>query len=239
MAQQGKISGSDPLVPSDEDGEDIKWLLAQVTGAKNEPSDDSSEYYSNDKASRDEESRDEESDDDLPVELRAQIQEHLELLTNRPEETQLNAISSSPLFTGSIWRQVEGLGQDSEPSASIQYGLLGGNVEILSAGTNRMPDPRVFHNITTPMSAFICGSQGSGKSHTLSCLLENCLIPSSAAVLPKPLTGVVFHYDTFTSDTRGSPCEAAYLSSNRKVRVRVLCAPTNLQTMKVPLCSDS
>lgn len=91
-------------------------------------------------------------------------------------------------------------------------------------------DPRVFFNITTPSSTFICGSQGSGKSHTLSCLLESCLISSKAGKLQKPLTGLVFHYDTFFHDVGGSPCEAAFLSSHPGVEVRVLCAPTNLRT---------
>lgn len=94
-------------------------------------------------------------------------------------------------------------------------------------------DPRVFFNITPPSSTFICGSQGSRKSHTLSCILESCLIPSKAGQLRNPLTGIVFHYDTFISDTMGSPCEAAFLSSHPDIEVRVLCAPTNLHAIKV------
>ncbi|EHA25334.1 hypothetical protein ASPNIDRAFT_186153, partial [Aspergillus niger ATCC 1015] len=79
---------------------------------------------------------------------------------------------------------------------------------------------------------FICGSQGSGKSHTLSCLLENCLIQSKAGRLPNPLTGLVFHCDTFFSDVTGSPCEAAFLSSHPDVKVRVLCSPTNIWSIR-------
>ncbi|KAL2841779.1 hypothetical protein BJX68DRAFT_257965 [Aspergillus pseudodeflectus] len=94
-------------------------------------------------------------------------------------------------------------------------------------------DPRLFFNITPPSSTFICGSQGLGKSHTLSCMLEACLIPSSKlGRLPNPLTGVVFHYDTFISDVPGQPCDAAYLASNADVSVRVLCAPTNVASIK-------
>ncbi|GKZ50271.1 hypothetical protein AbraIFM66951_003267 [Aspergillus brasiliensis] len=93
-------------------------------------------------------------------------------------------------------------------------------------------DPRLFLNVSHPSSVFICGSQGSGKSHTLSCLLENCLIPSRAGNLPNPLTGLVFHYDTFFSDETGSPCEAAFLSSHLDVKVRVLCSPTNVWSIK-------
>jgi hypothetical protein len=49
-----------------------------------------------------------------------------------------------------------------------QYGLLGSvcqNEELLPL------DPRLFLNTNIPFSAFICGLQGSGKSHTMSCLL--------------------------------------------------------------------
>ncbi|CAG8977997.1 hypothetical protein HYALB_00000666 [Hymenoscyphus albidus] len=50
-------------------------------------------------------------------------------------------------------------------------------------------DPRLFFDIVSPSSTFICGSQGLGKSHTLSCLLENCLTafdaPESADLLSK------------------------------------------------------
>ncbi|PHH70906.1 hypothetical protein CDD82_6856 [Ophiocordyceps australis] len=66
-------------------------------------------------------------------------------------------------------------------------------------------------------------SSVGGKSHTLSYLLENCLLGSEANVLPRPLTGIVFHYDSFISDTAGSPCEAAYLSSHKDITVRNKC----------------
>jgi hypothetical protein len=119
-----------------------------------------------------------------------------------------------------------------------QYGLLAGIIPALNNfdinnETQEKQDPRIFFNLTPPSSTFICGSQGSGKSHTLSCMLENCLIPSSLGRLPKPLMGVVFHYDTFISDDMGSPCETAFLASNSTVKVRVLCSPTNIRSIKV------
>ncbi|KAJ1325547.1 DNA double-strand break repair helicase HerA and related ATPase [Microdochium nivale] len=121
-----------------------------------------------------------------------------------------------------------------------QYGLLAANTAIpyrdngsdRMAGVQDVKDSRIFQNVAAPSSAFICGSQGSGKSHTLSCMLENCLLSSEQGCLPKPLAGVVFHYDTFTSDLSGMPCEAAYLASNPDIKVRVLCAPTNIATIK-------
>jgi DNA replication protein DnaC len=91
----------------------------------------------------------------------------------------------------------------------------------------------VFFNILAPSSTFICGSQGSGKSHTLSCLLENCLMKSDVSTLENPLAGLLFHYDSFTSDVKGTPCEAAHLASNSNIKVRVLCSPTNLEMAKV------
>jgi Cdc6-like AAA superfamily ATPase len=115
-----------------------------------------------------------------------------------------------------------------------QYGLLAGrSSENDAKPTDCDFDPRLFYNIAAPSSVFICGSQGTGKSHTLACLLENCLVPSEVNVLPRPLTGVVFHYDTFNSDTGGLPCEAAHLSTSSSVKVRVLCSPTNIRQIRV------
>lgn len=154
----------------------------------------------------------------------------MQLLQLSPEVNELSEIKVVPLFTESVRRRATDLAaEDSNPFP--QYGLLGG-VTSDAKENGALADPRVFFNIAAPSSVFICGSQGSGKSHSLSCLLENCLISSPANVLPKPLTGVVFHYDTFVSDNAGEPCEAAYLASNRQVKVRVLCAPTNIKTIK-------
>lgn len=56
---------------------------------------------------------------------------------------------------------------------------------------------------------------------------------SDVSKLDNPLAALVFHYDSFTSDVKGTPCEAAHISTNPNVKVRVLVSPTNLQTMKV------
>lgn len=100
-----------------------------------------------------------------------------------------------------------------------------------------LSDPRkklLFTNTEEPWSAFICGSQGSGKSHTLSCLLENNLLPHPrVGVLKTPLTGLVFHYDKFANFGNGQVCEAAYLCSALPggIPVQVLVAPTSLKRM--------
>lgn len=163
---------------------------------------------------------------------------HLSLLTPVPTQ-QGQEVTTAPIFTMPVLERAEDIVSKESPPAFPQYGLLAGVAEairddsICEGDTPPVPqDPRIFFNVAAPSSTFICGSQGSGKSHTLSCLLENCLIPSDAGKLPRPLTGLVFHYDTFISDTGGSPCEAAFLSSDPKIKVRVLCSPTNFRTIQ-------
>ncbi|KAK2742686.1 hypothetical protein FQN57_005141 [Myotisia sp. PD_48] len=149
--------------------------------------------------------------------------------------------SLAPIFTGAVLANRESAHPNDGATLNVsQYGLLAGSSEMLKSLESKQDvdikvlqeDPRLLFNVTAPSSTFICGSQGSGKSHTLSCMLENCLIPSKAGHLPNPLTGVVFHYDAFISDTAGSPCEAAFLSSHADAKVRVLCSPTNIRSMK-------
>jgi hypothetical protein len=77
----------------------------------------------------------------------------------------------------------------------------------------------VLLNTNSPWSAFLCGSQGSGKSHTLSCMLENCLLENpELGKNPNPLAGLVFHYDRSQSS---DVCEAAYLCSSIPTQVLV------------------
>ncbi|KAH8586579.1 hypothetical protein B0O99DRAFT_656760 [Bisporella sp. PMI_857] len=158
----------------------------------------------------------------------------MSLLRKANEHQGNQDLLTSPIFTMPVLNQTQKY--SVLPALPFpQYGLLAGLSDILEGQDSskstlvcQSQDPRIFFNISTPSSTFICGSQGSGKSHTLSCLLENCLISSKANHLPRPLTGLVFHYDTFISDHGGSPCEAAFLASNSKVKVRVFCSPTNI-----------
>ncbi|KAI5859985.1 hypothetical protein GGS23DRAFT_583354 [Durotheca rogersii] len=162
--------------------------------------------------------------------LETMLKTQLRLLERLPEKNELNEITSAPLFTYPVLAHAKKLAAESSARSFSQYALFAGDSDGLR---QKATDPRIFHNVSAPSSVFICGSQGSGKSHTLSCILENCLIQSSElGSLSKPLTGIVFHYDTFVSDTMASPCEAAYLASNPSVKVRVLCSPTNIGTMK-------
>lgn len=160
---------------------------------------------------------------------------HLDLLKCPRLTADVEDAHLAPIIKSSV------LANTQTASKIPQFGLLAGDRNTLTSLEKRgdlrfadaNDDPRLLFNVTPPSSTFICGSQGSGKSHTLSCLLESCLIPSKAGRLPKPLTGLVFHYDTFISDAAGSPCEAAFLSSHPDVEVRVLGSPTNIHSIRV------
>ncbi|RYP39132.1 hypothetical protein DL766_000588 [Monosporascus sp. MC13-8B] len=155
------------------------------------------------------------------------LTKRLRLLERRGELYSVDEARTAPLFTESARQRAVDLVASSN-SLFPQYGVLAGSV----SGNGLQSDGVFYYNVAVPSSTFICGSQGSGKSHTLSCLLENCLIPSDANELPRPLTGIVFHYDTFISDSGGNPCEAAFLSTHPDVSVRVLCAPTNVAVIR-------
>ena len=76
----------------------------------------------------------------------------------------------------------------------------------------------IFVNDNAPYLGVIYGSPRSGKSHTLSCLLESALYASPAGPSPAPSTGLLFHYG---SGLEMHPCEAASLAAYLPVRVLV------------------
>ncbi|KAK5943996.1 hypothetical protein PMZ80_003277 [Knufia obscura] len=145
----------------------------------------------------------------------------------------------APLFTGQILALSDTNFSDSSRNSSQEdlypkYALLGALGEASTASIiEGMPEnDLVFSNASEPWSAFICGIQGSGKSHTLSCLLENSLLAKSpVGYLKAPMTGMIFHYDKFSTFDSGQLCEAAYLCSSG-IPVRVLVAPTSEQRMR-------
>lgn len=145
-------------------------------------------------------------------------------------------VTTAPLFIEDV-RAPNDANTTTASSTFTQWGFLGADVHGLEAMKTYSyavkRDPRVFCNVAAPLSVFICGSQGSGKSHTLSVFLENYLVQSVTNQLPRPLTGIVFYYDSLTSEFSGSPCEASYLSSNPNIEVRVLCSRTNISNIKV------
>ena len=71
-------------------------------------------------------------------------------------------------------------------------------------------DEPIYLNTHQPFCLATIGVQGAGKSHTLSCVLESCLLynaPQEAIRLKNPMTALVLHYDQSTT----SICEAAGL----------------------------
>ncbi|KAF2198906.1 hypothetical protein GQ43DRAFT_377505 [Delitschia confertaspora ATCC 74209] len=108
-----------------------------------------------------------------------------------------------------------------------QYAVLGTPEENDSVCADNGTRKPVLLNTNAPWSAFVCGSQGSGKSHALSCMLENCLLTKPDKIKKigqnvKPLAGLVFHYDSSQSS---DVCEAAYLATD--VPTTVLVPPSN------------
>ena len=83
----------------------------------------------------------------------------------------------------------------------------------------------VYLDVHEPFCLTICGVQGAGKSHTLSVVLENCLIPYEHGC-KKPMTALMFHYDN-----QQSQCEATGISTSvrkglKLPQIVVLVSPT-------------
>ena len=104
---------------------------------------------------------------------------------------------------------------------------------------------RVYFNTAHSFSTVILGVQGSGKSHTLSTILEDCLIPGDRRIgrLKYPFSGIVCHFDECGNLPMSmQPCEAARLSvfdgddaqnkTPSAVQVTVYVSPSNLETMQ-------
>ncbi|GAM35382.1 hypothetical protein TCE0_017r03673 [Talaromyces pinophilus] len=129
--------------------------------------------------------------------------------------------------------------EDMGSKMPSQFGLLG---HLASQQSEDLVDPRVMLNTNTPFSAFICGLQGSGKSHTTSCIIENCSLPFPAlGVLKKPLSTLVLHYNEYSSNVSNQPSEAAFLAStmpeyskkfHKSIPVRVLTSPSNFHNLE-------
>jgi len=118
-----------------------------------------------------------------------------------------------------------------------QYGVLGRALHIFNKSQAYSPiDPRLYINTNAPFSAIVCGVQGSGKSHTVSILLESMFIPNVRPLgfLQKPLSGLVLHFGEGGPSAR--PSEAAWVAlsdipSVHTPRVRVYVSRSSLKTM--------
>ena len=165
-------------------------------------------------------------------------------------DVHMEEIKTAPIFSADVLDCV--IGSENEAKESLvsqilpQYGLLAAHLHtfsdervtdkgeaniVMGVDQARIDDPRMFLNINAPWSAFICGSQGSGKSHTLCCMLEASLTRSKLGPLVQPLAGIVFHYDRHTSVGCTQICEAAYLASSG-IPVTIMVSPTTYVAMK-------
>lgn len=149
-------------------------------------------------------------------------------------------IATTPLFSLKAKHVLEGSKaadseeEHSEPKDAVsghavilpQYGLLGFAV-------HEQPDTETYEpimlNTNAPNSTFICGSQGSGKSYTLSAMLESLVRPANVPGKPgNPVAGMVFHYDLESS---GLVAEAAHLAS-LGIKVDVLVPKSNERKLR-------
>ncbi|RYP91349.1 hypothetical protein DL770_002489 [Monosporascus sp. CRB-9-2] len=141
--------------------------------------------------------------------------------------------SNAPIYTAAVDKFVHSALPPGEQTSRLvpQYGLIGSRVDLGGTTASR-EDGLVIGNVNMPWSAFICGSQGTGKSHTLCCLLENALVVNNdIGVLTHPLTGMVMHYDSYSNHNTTQVCEAAYMCSS-DIPVTVLVPPSNIWAMK-------
>jgi hypothetical protein len=150
------------------------------------------------------------------------------------DNQRLQVIATAPIFSSKIKGRLNS-SDNHKPTFPI-YGHLGLRLATFRTGveTEELPAENnlLYANVNSPWSTFICGSQGAGKSHTLSCLLENALF-SDGNLGPnsKPLAGVVFHYDKYSGKAAAQICEAAYLASYG-IEVEVFVSPSNIWAMQ-------
>ncbi|KAF1956603.1 hypothetical protein CC80DRAFT_593332 [Byssothecium circinans] len=157
----------------------------------------------------------------------AELQEYQRLLStpatsksDAQADTENEHIKTSPL----VWWDVK---EKTADTNFQQYGVLGHIPSATSPASRESMKP-ILLSTNAPWSAFLCGSQGSRKSYTLSCMLENCLLKDETIGRnPKPLAGIVFHYDSL----QGSGVrEAAYMCE--RVETRVLVSESNYGRLK-------
>lgn len=149
------------------------------------------------------------------------------------DKQQAQAFLHTPLFTPAAHKATKLHRAQEDPTASLitQYGLVG-QLQDDAVSVVTPEDRLVLANLNVPWSAFICGSQGAGKSHTVSCFLENALAADrGAGQLSHPLAGLVMHYDHYSNFNSTQLCEAAYLCS-AGIPVNILVSPSNIWAMR-------
>lgn len=148
------------------------------------------------------------------------------------EERKYNELLMTPLFSfrvrenASLKYEASELKDPKNPFP--QYGVLGQTVQEEGQLDEDLETRGIMLNTNSPWSAFICGSQGSGKSYTLSRMLENCLMKDNRiGKLDQPLAGIVFNQNRHF----GPICKAAYLCT-AGVKVKVLVSPSSEKRLR-------
>ncbi|KAI0751494.1 hypothetical protein C8Q80DRAFT_1157639 [Daedaleopsis nitida] len=147
-------------------------------------------------------------------------------------ELEEHELKTAPMFTREAFLSA---GVNEENS---QYGVLGRIISIHDQSGVRVPEePRLYVNTNAPFSALVCGVQGSGKSHTVSVMMENMFIPNVPGIgsCKQALSGLVLHFSEGGSGAR--PCEAAWIGCPKTddigaPSVRVYVSKSSLNTMK-------
>ncbi|KAK5691786.1 hypothetical protein LTR17_025552 [Elasticomyces elasticus] len=135
-------------------------------------------------------------------------------------------LRTTPLMTLAVKDTIDRCPGSEQGKVIDQYAVLG-----FHAGQHPSvrPNEPILMNVDAPNSVFICGSQGSGKSYTLNCILENCMISDRRiGRVRSPVAGLAFHYDL---NSAGSVAETAYLCSIG-VHVRVLVSQSNEHALR-------
>ncbi|PCH41312.1 hypothetical protein WOLCODRAFT_151354 [Wolfiporia cocos MD-104 SS10] len=165
-------------------------------------------------------------------------QEEYWLLQNIPLESRSSndhELRTAPVFTREAYVAAGGA------ATFPQRGLLGLVLETFDKDGKRpeeeSDDPRLYINSNAPFSALVCGVQGSGKSHTVSVMLENMLIPNHSPIGSNnhTLSGLVLHFGE--GGPYSQPCEAAWLGirKDQKIklpRIQIYVSNSSLNTMK-------
>lgn len=165
------------------------------------------------------------------------VHEELELLHDSISDTRGRSkdheLNTAPIITRDAYVAA------AYRECATQYGVLGSILSIHNK--NNLPykpvNPQLYVNTNAPFSAVVCGVQGSGKSHTVSLLLESMFIPNirSTGTLQKPLSGLVLHFGEGGPSSR--PSEAAWISSShipgvQTPSVKVYVSRSSLNTMR-------
>ncbi|KAH8113307.1 P-loop containing nucleoside triphosphate hydrolase protein [Phellopilus nigrolimitatus] len=120
-----------------------------------------------------------------------------------------------------------------------QYGVLGRLISIHANDVVEKSDPdddRIYINANAPFSALVCGVQGSGKSHTVSAILESMTIADERiGSLSKSLCVLVLHMSE--GGKQSSPNEAAWVGMSKYPSIKVpnvviYVSPSQFNTMK-------